>query len=104
MRVKAVFSEMQPDYKYMVRGDGKADVFINKFIEKVKNEEDKTFSFIYVQNEFIFDPNEITEEMIQENPMYYLDYSNEVEKVPLEERVSAMEDAVMELSEVIFNG
>ena len=104
MRVKAVFSEMQPDYKYMVRGDGKADVFINKFIEKVKNEEDKTFSFIYEQNEFRVDPNEITEEMIQSNPMDYLDYSNEVENVPLEERVSAMEDAVMELSEVIFNG
>lgn len=104
MRVKAVFSEKQPDYRYMPLGDGRADVFINKFIEKIKDEEDGSTSFIYDHNEFRVNTNEITEENIKENPMDYLDYSNEVVNVPLEERVSAMEDAFMELSEVIFNG
>ena len=104
MRTKAVFSEKQPDYKYMPLGDGKADVFINKFIEKVKDEEDGQFSFIYDHNEFRVNTDEITEEMVQENPIAYLDYSDEVVNIPLEERVSAMEDAFMELSEVIFNG
>lgn len=104
MRTKAVFSEKQPDYKYMPLGDGKADVFINKFIEKVKDEEDGQFSFIYEQNEFRINAEEITEEMIKKNPLDYLDYSNTAEDIPIEERISAMEDAVMELSEVIFNG
>lgn len=104
MQVKAVFSEKQPDYRYMPLGDGRADVFINKFIEKIKDEEDGSTSFIYDHNEFRVNANEITEENIKENPMDYLDYSNEVVNVPLEERISAMEDAFMELSEVIFNG
>ena len=55
-------------------------------------------------NEFRVNQDEITEKMIKKNPMDYLDYSNEEYTASIEERVSAMEDAVMELSEVIFNG
>ena len=101
MRVKAVFSEEQPDYRYMELGNGMADVFINKFIEEVSNGEDNGSSFIYEQNEFRINVNEITEEMIKEKPMYYLDYSTEIENIPLEERINAIEDAIIELAEVI---
>ena len=97
MRVKAVFSEKQPDYKYMLLGNGQADVWINKFINKEKSEEDGSTSFIYEQNEFRVDADEVTEEMIKDNPMDYLDYSNIAEEVSIEDRVSAIEDAVMEL-------
>lgn len=97
MRVKAVFSERQPDYKYMERGDGTADVFINNFIKKERNEEDSNFSFIYEQNEFRVNTDEITEEMISESPLDWIDYSNVAEEVSIEDRVSAIEDAVMEL-------
>ena len=61
-------------------------------------------SFIYDMNQFKVNQDEITEKMIKKNPMKYIDYSDEEYEASLEERVSAMEDAVMELSEVIFNG
>lgn len=102
MRVKAKFSEKQPEYRYFPLGDGKTDVFIYKFIEETKEEEET--SFIYEMNEFRVNQDEITEKMIKKNPMDYLDYSNEEYTASIEERVSAMEDAVMELSEVMFNG
>lgn len=101
MRVKAVFSEKQPDYRYMRLGNGMADVFINKFIEEVSNEDDDGSSFIYEQNEFRINVNEITEEMVKQNPYDYLDYSTEIENIPLEERINAIEDAIIELAEVI---
>lgn len=104
MQVRATFTEKQPEYKYFKLENGKADVFILKFVDEETDEETGQVSFIYIQNEFRINQNEITEEMIKKNPMDYLDYSGDNEKIPLEERVSAMEDAVMELSEVIFNG
>ena len=104
MQVRAVFSEKQPSYKYFKLGNGKADVFILKFIEEVIDEETEQVSFLYIQNEFRVNQDEITEKMIKKNPLNYLNYSNEPVNIPLEDRISAMEDAVMELSEVIFNG
>lgn len=101
MRVKAVFNDRQPEYKYMPLGNGMADVFINKFIEEVINEEDDSSSFIYEQNEFRININELPEEVIKANPMDYLDYSTEIEDIPLEERINAIEDAIIELAEVI---
>ncbi len=102
MKVRARFSENQPAYRYFPLKDGSADVFIYSFVEEVI-EEGET-SFIYDMNEFKVKQDEITEKMIKKNPMDYIDYSNEEYNASLEERVSAMEDAVMELSEVIFNG
>ncbi len=102
MKVRANFSQEQPAYRYFPLSDGKADVFIYSFVEEV-TEEGET-SFIYDMNEFRVNQEEITEKMIKKNPMKYIDYSNEEYNASLEERVSAMEDAVMELSEVIFNG
>lgn len=92
-----MFSDMQPSYRYMPLGNGKADVFIYSFIGEVVNEEDNSTSFLYDFNEFRVDMEEITEEMISADPLSYLDYSNEIPDISLEERVSAMEDAFMEL-------
>lgn len=98
MRPKRVmFSDLQPDYRYMPLGNGMADVFIYKFIKEKESEEDESTSFIYDLNEFRVNTSEITEDMISENPLDYLDYSNEIPDISLEERVSAMEDAFMEL-------
>ena len=102
MKVRASFNQEQPAYRYFPLGNGKADVFIYDFIEEV-SEEGET-SFIYDMNQFKVNQDEITEKMIKKNPMNYIDYSDEEYEASLEERVSAMEDAVMELSEVIFNG
>lgn len=102
MQAKAVFNEKQPEYRYFPIGNNKADVFIYSFVEEVTDEEGT--SFIYEMNEFRTDMDEITEKMVKKNPLSYLDYSNEVEKVALEDRINIIEDAFNELCEVIFNG
>ena len=48
-------------------------------------------------NEFRVNINDITEEMVREDPMSFLEYSNIPENISIEDRVSAIEDAVMEL-------
>lgn len=96
VRERTEFSEKQPSYRYMVLPDGRADVFINNFIEEKINEEDNSTSFIYEQTEFRIDSNVITEEMISESPMDYLDYSTEVEEVSIEERIEAIENYLLE--------
>ena len=101
---QVIFSDRQPDYRYMPIGDGLADVFIYKFIEEhysTLGEEGTGPSFIYEFNEFRVNTEEITEEMIAEDPLSYLDYSTEVEEIALKERISAIEDAIVELAEVI---
>ena len=44
---------------------------------------------------------DLTEEMIKESPLDYLDYSNEIENINLEDRISAIEGAIVELAEVL---
>lgn len=102
MQVNVQFTEEQPSYRYMIQPDGKAHVFIYQFVEE-KEDEDGNPIFIYNMNEFHVDHNSITEEMIEENPLEYLDYSDEEFTVALEERVSAIEDAIEVMAEVIFN-
>ncbi|MBQ9657140.1 MAG: hypothetical protein IJV31_00030 [Clostridia bacterium] len=91
MKVLTEYNERQPEFKYMDKHDGTADVFINKFIEEKTNEEDGSTSFIYEKNEFTVNTNEITEEMISENPMNYLDYPPKKIEITLEQRVSDLE-------------
>lgn len=100
---QAIFSDKQPEYRYMPLGNGLADVFIYKFVEEYYSElgEGNGPSFIYDFNEFRVNAEEITEEMIASAPFDYLDYSTEVENIALEERISAIEDAIVELAEVI---
>lgn len=105
MKQKAKFYEKQNEYKYFPLGDGRADVFIRNFLEEEKEideNENEIVLFVYEQNEFRVNMEEITEDMIKENPMNYLNYSNEITNVSLEERISALEGALVEMSEVIF--
>ena len=101
---QVIFSDRQPEYRYMPLGNGFADVFIYKFVEEHYSElgeEGTGPSFIYDFNEFRVNTEEITEEMIASAPFDYLDYSTEAEDIALEERISAIEDAIVELAEVI---
>lgn len=105
MKQKAKFYEKQNEYKYFPLGDGRADVFIRNFLEEEKEIDEngnEIVLFVYEQNEFRVNMEEITEDMIKENPMNYLNYSNEITNVSLEERISALEGALVEMSEVIF--
>lgn len=97
MRARAEFTEEQPSYRYMELGNGKADVFIYKFIEEKQNEEDGSTSFIYDFNQFNVDMEEIPEEIIEESPFDFLDYSSDIEKIALEDRIDAIEDVLMEI-------
>ena len=105
MKQKAKFYEKQNEYKYFPLGDGRADVFIRNFLEEEKEIDEngnEIVLFVYEQNELRVNMKEITEDMIKENPMNYLNYSNEITNVSLEERISALEGALVEMSEVIF--
>jgi len=102
MRVNAMFNEEQPAYRYMVQPDGMAHIFIYKLIEETEDEDHNPI-FIYDMNEIHVESTSITEAMVEENPLEYLDYSDEEFHVALEERVSAIEDAIEVMAEVIFN-
>lgn len=106
MKQRASFDEKQSDYKYMSLGNGQADVFIREFIEEEKqmNEDGiETVLFVYNQNEFRVNENEITEEMIKENPLSWIDYNPIVEDIPLTLRIEALEEAILEMGDVMYN-
>lgn len=91
---QVIFSDRQPEYRYMPLGNGLADVFIYKFVEEHYSElgeEGTGPSFIYDFNEFRVNTEEITEEMIAEAPFDYLDYSPKKVEITLEQRVSDLE-------------
>lgn len=102
MQRNVQFSEEQPSYRYMVQPDGMAHIFIYEFVEETEDEDHNPI-FVYNMNEIHAEATELTEDMISENPLEYIDYSNEEFKVALEERVSAIEDALEEMAEVIFS-
>lgn len=94
-----------PSYLYQLLPSGMASVSIMKFIEEEtrQNDDGENYTvYIYESNDFIINPEVITEEMVSENPEDYLDYV--IEDVSLEERTKALEDAIVEMAEVIFNG
>lgn len=94
-----------PSYLYQVLPNDTASISIMKFIEEEtrQNDDGEDYTvYIYETNDFIADPEIITEEMISENPEDYLDYV--IEDVSLEERTAALEEAIEEIAEVIFNG
>lgn len=70
-----------PKYIYMPLPDGKADVFINKFIEE---DED---GLLYETNEFR--TSKLTEADIASDPFKFLDYK-EKEKTDLEKKLDAI--------------
>ena len=103
MQVRAVFSEKQPEYRYMPLQNNLADVFIYRFVEEVTDEDGNTL-FVHDFNQFRINSSEITEKMIKKDPYKYLDYSPSDEKITLEDRINTLEDAIVEMAEVIYNG
>lgn len=100
---KATFTEKQPEYRYFPLDNGKADVFIYRYLNESTEttDESETKVYEYDMNEFRVSQNLITEDMIKVNPMKYLEYKP-VSPPTDHERLEAMEQAFMELvSEVI---
>ena len=100
---KATFTEKQPDYRYFPLADGNADIFIYSYIGKSteKTDENETTVYEYNMNEFRVPQNLITEDMVQANPMKYLEYTP-INPPTDHERLEAMEQAFMEfVSEVL---
>lgn len=105
MQVRAIFSEKQPDFRYMPISDTMADVFIYKFVEAITDNEDGSTQYIHEMNEFRVNSSEITEKMIAKDPLKYLDYTPEKDVVILlEDRINALEDAFVEMAGVVYNG
>lgn len=101
---KAIFSERQPEYTYMPLENGMADVIICKFIEELHSEEDDTVEYVHEVNQFRVSIEEITEEMIESEPLSYLDYSPEQIDISLEDRINALEGAFVEIAQEVYNG
>lgn len=75
----AEFPTQQEQYLYQLQTDGSAVVFIREFLREEHRETEEGTEevlFIYNENEFTVDSNEITEEMIAANPLSWIDYDN----------------------------
>lgn len=97
MQIARFTEKLDYNYRYMLLPNGEADVFIYNFIEEEVNEE--IVEYIYEFNEFR--TSEITEEQIKENPLDYLNYSNE--ELSQEEKIKMLENRVEELENQIEN-
>ena len=100
---KANFTEKQPDYRYFPLADGKADIFIYSYIGESKETTDESESVVYEYdiNEFRVPQNLITEDMVRDNPMKYLEYTP-INPPTDHERLEAIEQAFIEfISEVL---
>lgn len=105
MKQKVYYNQEMPEYQYFKLNNGRADVYIREYIgqETVMTGESSELMYAYYQNEFNVNQNDITEEMIINNPQAYINYNptkNESleEKIrALENRTNLVEDAVMEL-------
>lgn len=94
------FQEKQPQYRYFPLKNGKVDIFIYNFIEerKVLEEDIENTIYIYDMNTFRSTVDEFTEEMVSKNPLRYINYNPNDTSVSIEERVTAIEDAILELA------
>ena len=92
MIFKTVSFTKLDDYEYMPI-DSKAIVRINKFVEEQKDEDSNT-SYVYETSEITVDSDIITEAMVKSNPIGYWEYDDTVTQ---EERISALEDALLEI-------
>lgn len=100
---KANFTEKQPDYRYFPLADGNADIFIYSYTGEITETTDESESVLYEydMNEFRVPQNLITEDMVRDNPIKYLEYKP-VSPPTDHERLEAMEQAFMEfVSEVL---
>ena len=100
---KATFTEKQPDYRYFSLADGKADIFIYRYIGESTETTGESESVVYEydMNEFRVSQDLVTEDMVRDNPIKYLEYTP-INPPTDHERLEAMEQAFMELvSEVL---
>lgn len=91
MQTIAQFMNKQPDYDYFKVNEKRADVFIYELIEEIDSTEmniafdedgnrietevpQERHVYSYRVNSFTVHPKEITEEMIKENPIKYMNY------------------------------
>ena len=92
---RVAFSEKQPDYRYFPLADDMADVFVYSFIgEDTENngigeEITETKVFLYDVNEFRVGQDIVSEDMVKEEHLKYLEY-----KIPIEETT---EDLMLEV-------
>lgn len=96
MRTKALFTEKQPQYRYFKVNDVRADIFIYNYTKDVLDEETGSTLYEHEFNQFTVKPEEITEDMIKENPQKYMDYVVPVEKSDAE-KLAAAENSITEL-------
>lgn len=94
MQIETFTEKLKVNYKYMKINDEEADVFIYNFKEKKETEESGT-EYLYEFNTFRVKQNEITEDMIKENPLEYLNYTTK--KMSDEERIDSLEKEVNKL-------
>lgn len=88
MQIETFTEKLKTNYKYMKINDEEADVFIYNFKEK-KETEESGVEYLYEFNAFRVKQNEITEEMIKENPLKYLNYTTEI--LNYKERIDSLE-------------
>ncbi|MFQ6793795.1 MAG: hypothetical protein ACLRT4_13635 [Thomasclavelia sp.] len=88
--MKAIFTDMQPAYRYFSLDDGKADVFIYSFLEEKNEEDQKTYEYEF--NYFKCNQSEIPESVIAENPLAFLNYKNETEKEKIVKELNTLNE------------
>ena len=96
MRTKALFTDKQPSYRYFKVNDVRADIFIYNYTKDVLDEETGTTLYEHEFNQFTVKPSDITEDMIKENPLKYMDYVAPVEKSDAE-KLADVENSITEL-------
>lgn len=113
MRSKGYFMDkVTKEYDYFPLPDGNADVFIynlssEKEVQQGTGEEAYT-QYEYDMNEFQENAATVTEEMVKENPMKYLDYEPEKPKsIPeqiddLKEENEMLRECLLEMSELVY--
>lgn len=94
--MKALFTEKQPLYRYFKVSPIRADIFIYNYLKDVIDEETGSTLYEHEFNQFTVKPSEITENMIKENPLKYMDYVAPVEKSDAEKLADA-ENSITEL-------
>ena len=113
MRSKGYFMDkITEEYDYFPLPDGNADVFVYDLSsekEVVQGADEEAYTqYEYDMNEFRENAATVTEEMVKENPMKYLDYEPEKPKSILEEidnlkqENNMLKECLLEMSELVY--
>lgn len=86
------------NYKYMKLNDGNVDIFIYNFLEEHTTDEGGK-EYLYEFNQFRVLEEEITEDMVKEDPFKYLEYTTK--QITAEEKIEQLEKKVEELEAIL---